>query len=114
MVLAIFFQRIIGLPFWWYSSGLKAVIVRLTQTVISTIRGVALDVWIKNLFVPMYGDTSFAGRMISFGMRLVTILSKSLVVLLYVIVCFLIFILYLVFFPFVILGFLYSMGMYFV
>jgi hypothetical protein len=37
----------------------------------------ALGVWMKNLFVPMYGDTEWSGRLISFGIRFVMIFVRG-------------------------------------
>ncbi len=36
-----------------------------------------LDIWIKNLFKPMYGQRDIAGKIISFFMRLFQIIFRS-------------------------------------
>ena len=67
----------IGFPFWWYSKGL----VRWTRFVWQWYTDYAaylgVTVWVKNLFVPMYGSYDIPGRIISFFMRLVVIAARS-------------------------------------
>ncbi len=74
----------------------------------SSIRFFGLDIWIKNLFVPMYGETTIAGRLISFGVRLFMIVFRGIgvaasFVFFVLVVCF-----YLAIFPISILGILYN------
>lgn len=68
-------------PIWWYSTGL-----------IKTLRGVwffyrrqeaslGFYVWLKNMFVPMYGQYDIAGRLISFLIRLVQVIYRGLLML---------------------------------
>ena len=72
-------------PLWWYSEGL-----------LKTLRGVynfwreqeaslGFSVWLKNIFVPMYGQQDFAGRAISFFIRLVQIIYRGTVLLIFII-----------------------------
>ncbi len=39
------------------------------------------SIWLKNLFVPMFGQTDFAGRAISFFLRIFQIIFKGLALL---------------------------------
>ncbi|MBI5370292.1 hypothetical protein HZA85_03830 [Candidatus Uhrbacteria bacterium] len=107
MVLQMLFLRIVGFPIWWYGPGLALFLKRLLQTAGSLAESLALKVWMKNLFVPMYGDTSFAGRAISFGIRLVMIISRTVGLFLYAILLMVLFVLYLVLPPIAVLGFFY-------
>lgn len=68
------------LPLWWYTSGLSTVFVWVRETMQSIVRSFGLGIWMKHLFVPMYGDTTFVGRFISFGIRLAVIVGKSIAV----------------------------------
>jgi fatty acid desaturase len=45
-----------------------------------------LSVWLKNIFTPMYGQHDFLGKAISFFMRLVQIIARSFLMLIYVII----------------------------
>lgn len=82
-------------PIWWYSAGL-----------IKTLRGVGIFyreqeaslnffVWLKNIFVPMYGQYDLAGRLVSFFIRLVQIIYRGLAMLIIIILGLLFIIFYL-------------------
>ncbi len=106
-----FFQlalsRILGLPIWWYGRGLTALLKQLSQSVFDVSKSLSLRVWMKNLFVPMYGETSFAGRAISFGIRLVMIFVRGLGVILFSGLALVGFVVYVVALPLVIFGLIY-------
>ena len=67
-------------PLWWYSAGLIDAFFRMVDTFRQANDEVALTIWIKNIFVPMYGDYSWQGRLISFFMRVVQIIIRGLLV----------------------------------
>jgi len=71
-------REVFMLPFWWYTSGM----IRTLKWTLSSIKGAprffGLDVWVKNIFVPMYGDTSFVGRLVSFGVRSFMVLGRGI------------------------------------
>lgn len=52
------------------------------QGSVTTLRGYAryfaIEVWIKNIFVPMFGQHDWQSRLISVFMRLVQIIGRSL------------------------------------
>ncbi|MEI6627037.1 MAG: hypothetical protein WCL61_00375 [bacterium] len=60
---------IIFFPIWWYSVGVWKLVKRLWHKLSEIEHGLAVGVWLKNLFVPMYGTRDWAGRLISFLMR---------------------------------------------
>jgi len=69
-------------PVWWYTAGAFRVAAYGFRTLRNAGRGFGVSVWFKNLFRPMFGQYDFAGRIISFVMRLVMILYYSVVLLL--------------------------------
>lgn len=101
------FMELIKLPFWWYSSGLKSTLQWFARSLQSSIQFFGLDVWIKNLFVPMYGETSIAGRLISFGVRLFMIVFRGIGVIFSFIFLILAVAIYLIILPAVIYGVVY-------
>ena len=109
MVLQLFVTRILGLPIWWYGHGLTSFIKRLSEAVTLLAQGLSLRVWMKNLFVPMYGDTSMAGRAISFGVRLMMVVVRGLGVVVYTLLVFCLFVIYLCVPPVVIISFFYHL-----
>ncbi|MCX6798283.1 MAG: hypothetical protein NTX66_03695 [Candidatus Falkowbacteria bacterium] len=65
-------------PIWWYTVGF----IRYGRKILNFLSyqqsSLGLFVWIKNLFVPMYGQHDIAGRLISFFVRIVQIIYRSL------------------------------------
>lgn len=80
------FLNFLYFPIWWYSVGLfkfaKKVFLFWQQRALS----LAILVWIKNLFVPMYGQADFVGRMISFFIRLIQIIFRSVILLFWLVI----------------------------
>ncbi len=71
-------KEFVSLPIWWYTTGLSLVLGWTGKSIKGSVRFFELDVWAKNLFVPMYGETGFTGRAISFGVRLFMIVVRSI------------------------------------
>lgn len=65
-------------PLWWYTDGIRWVVRTLARAMQQTWQSSAIGVWIKNLFVPMYGQHDFWGRIISFFIRLFQIFFRLL------------------------------------
>lgn len=67
---------IIFAPIWWYTSGLVKFLRWALFFEKDRFQKVGVYVWIRNIFVPMYGQYSREGRIISFFMRLVQIIAR--------------------------------------
>lgn len=100
------FVELIRLPLWWYTAGLKLTGGNLLRSVPGSIRYFGVDVWSKNLFVPMYGDTSIMGRLISFIVRLAVLSGRSVAVLVWLAIAFALGFLYLIILPVAVIGFI--------
>ncbi len=74
---------VVRFPFWWYTRGLAQAADRASASVARAARSLALGVWARNLFVPMYGETGTEGRVISFFVRLAMVLLRGIAVLLW-------------------------------
>lgn len=70
-------------PVWWYSKGLLQILKMLKNFLADKQKSLALIVWIKNIFRPMYGQYDWAGVLISFFMRTVQIFFRSIVMFFY-------------------------------
>jgi len=68
---------IIYFPIWWYTKGLLQSFTWAVGVVTYSEKVLGLGVWVKNWFRPMYRQTDLTGRLISFFMRTVNILAKS-------------------------------------
>lgn len=88
-------------PLWWYSRGAARAVRSLASGMQETARSLALRVWLKNLFVPMYGQYDLQGRIISFFMRLFQIIVRSLAAFFWLLIRVAVFVIYLAVPPFV-------------
>jgi hypothetical protein len=70
--------EILYFPIWWYSSGLVLVVKNIGRFLDSQEKNLGFSIWLKNIFVPMYGQRDFASRIISFIMRLIQIIVRGL------------------------------------
>ena len=68
-------------PLWWYSAGLVKTIRGVGQFYHNEQVSLNFFVWLKNIFVPMYGQHDLTGRLISFFMRLVQVIFRGLLML---------------------------------
>ncbi|MDO8425306.1 MAG: hypothetical protein Q7T01_02215 [bacterium] len=62
--------EMVTIPAWWYTRGLMLVLRWFWRSVRRWEQSVGLGLWARNLLVPMYGQTDWQGRLISFFMRL--------------------------------------------
>jgi hypothetical protein len=65
-------------PLWWYSRGLYICLRALLNFCDQWWRALAVALWLKYLFVPMYGQRDFFGRLISFMMRVLQIVFRMM------------------------------------
>ena len=71
-------KDILYFPLWWYSRGLKQLAIKLKNFLVNKERSLALFVWIKNIFRPMYAQYDWAGILISFFVRLFQITVRGI------------------------------------
>lgn len=87
---------VIGFPLWWYGRGLAAWTRGVWEWWQGYRAAMSVWVWVRNIFVPMYGSYDIAGRIISFFMRVAMIVLRSVAVVLATIFLSAIFLAYLV------------------
>ena len=68
-------------PLWWYSAGLVKTLQGVSNYYRSQEASLGFFVWLKNIFIPMYGQRDLPGRLISFFIRLVQIIYRGLAML---------------------------------
>jgi hypothetical protein len=78
-------KEIIFFPIWWYSIGLAKVVRGLMNFLSDRQRSLALFVWIKNIFKPMYQQYDWQGLLISFFMRSIMIVIRGVALLFWVV-----------------------------
>lgn len=87
--------EIIYFPIWWYSVGFFRFLGNVRLFLRGQERSLGFWVWAKNIFVPMYGQSDFAGRIISFFMRLIQVIVRGFIMLLWVTICLVVLIIWL-------------------
>ncbi len=68
---------LIRFPYWWYTEGLSKTLHWIGNSLAFRWRSYAIGIWASNLFVPMYGQNDLTGRLVSFFMRLVVLIARS-------------------------------------
>lgn len=91
-ILAELVRDILYFPLWWYSRGCFNLILSLKNFLVNKQKALALLVWIKNIFKPMYAQYDWQGMIISFFVRLVQIIFRSILMLFWLILSLAVFI----------------------
>lgn len=81
MVFRDFIGSILGFPVWWFTRGFAYFVGVYARVLRGFANQFAVVVWVKNLFVPMYGSYDVSGRIISFVVRLAQIFVRGFVML---------------------------------
>ncbi|MBU1203437.1 hypothetical protein KKH39_05335 [Patescibacteria group bacterium] len=68
--------EILYFPIWWYTQGLKKMVLYVINSIQNTNRNLALTLMLKSMFKPMFGQYDREGRIISFFMRLILIIVR--------------------------------------
>ncbi len=92
-----FFLDLIYFPLWWYTGGVKQAGFFCWQLLQQGNLRLAPGLWLKNIFVPMFGQTDLQGKLISLLMRLVNIIGRSIALFFWLFVVLFVFCLWLVF-----------------
>jgi len=74
---------ILYFPLWWYTSGIKFAFKKCFAFFLAGNSRLAPGLWLKNIFVPMFGQWDFQGRIISFFMRLFQVIIRFFILLLW-------------------------------
>lgn len=86
----IFFEAIFDVlyfPVWWYTGGAKHALIWCYGALMSGNASLAPGLWLKNIFVPMFGQYDIQGRIISFFMRLFQVIGRGIALIFWLAVC---------------------------
>ena len=86
IIISLIFE-ILYFPVWWYGVGLGRSLKGIWRFWRDQEKVLGFSVWAKNIFVPMYGQYDWAGRLISFMVRLVQIIFRGFVLLIWLVLC---------------------------
>lgn len=73
-----FVSDVFYFPVWWYTKGLKRFVIACGYAVQEAELSLAPGIWLKNIFVPMYGQYDWQGRLMSVFMRIVNIIGRGI------------------------------------
>lgn len=65
-------------PIWWYTEGFFEVVNWSRRSLAYRWRAYSFALWLKNFFVPMYGQYDWAGRLVSVFMRFVVLIGRGI------------------------------------
>ncbi|MEI7741254.1 MAG: hypothetical protein WCJ29_02000 [bacterium] len=68
---------VLAFPLWWFWSGVPYFVKVYRRAWRNFSNEFGVGVWMKNLFVPMYGARDISGRLISFIIRLFQVIVRS-------------------------------------
>ena len=74
------FGSIAWFPVWWYTDGLTLAASKAVAALRYRSQAYAFRIWIRNFFVPMYGQHDLAGRLVSVFMRLIVLVGRSIAI----------------------------------
>ncbi len=84
-----FLGKLIGgilyFPVWWYGPGLAMVVLGVGRFWGRRQSSLGFFIWLKNIFVPMYGQRDFSGRVVSFIMRFFQVVFRGLLMFIYLV-----------------------------
>lgn len=98
---------IIYFPIWWYTGGVWRALLFCFNMLKEGNSHFAPGLWLRNLFVPMYGQFDWQGRIISFFMRSAQIFARLIALLIWFVFCVIIFLFWLALPLFLVWGMIY-------
>ncbi len=90
-----FFLDILYFPIWWYTRGAKRAAVAVWHMFQEANISLAPGLWLRHILTPMFGQTDWQGRIMSFFMRVVNIIGRTIALVVWMLVCLLVFSLWL-------------------
>ncbi|MFH1291879.1 MAG: hypothetical protein ABIH87_01645 [bacterium] len=74
-------------PIWWYGHGSVHAGQWCLGLFMDGNASLAPGLWLKNIFVPMFGQWDWRGRIISFFIRLINIIIRSIMLAVWLVFC---------------------------
>jgi len=69
---------VLRFPLWWYGDGIVHLVGWMAGKLAFRWKSYGFVIWMQNLFVPMYGQYDWAGRLVSFVMRIVVLIGRAI------------------------------------
>lgn len=73
-----FFIDLIYFPLWWYTGGSRGALIFCFHLIQDANLTLAPGLWLRNIFVPMFGQTDWQGRLLSVFMRIMNVIVRAI------------------------------------
>jgi len=90
-----FVLDILYYPLWWYTGGARRMVLFCWRQIQEGNLNFSPGLWLVNIFVPMFGQTDWQGRIVSFFMRLVNVIFRFIALLIWTAIVVVLFFFYL-------------------
>ena len=91
-----FFVDLVYFPVWWYTGGAKRAVLFCYRLIQDGNAQFVPFLWLKNIFVPMYGQRDIQGFLMSVFVRFWNVIFRSIFLLLWTVVVCCLFLIYLI------------------
>ena len=88
--------NVLYFPIWWYAQGLKKTTLFCLRKIADGEKRLGLKIWLTNLFKPMFGQYDWQGKIISFFVRLIQLIFRTVFMVVWIFLVVIFFIFYLV------------------
>ena len=78
--------EVLFFPLWWYSLGFWQICRFALAFLRRREQQIGFLVWLKNIFVPMYGQTDLVSRLVSFLVRSTQVVVRGVFLLIFVVI----------------------------
>ncbi|MFH0857660.1 MAG: hypothetical protein V1848_02835 [Candidatus Magasanikbacteria bacterium] len=95
-------------PLWWYTKGIRHITTNLFSLFETGNILMSPGLWLKNIFVPMYGQYDWQGRLVSFFVRFGNVIARAFGLVFWVFILFVLLIAWIMLPPFCIYMFILS------
>ena len=89
-------KDILYFPLWWYGKGFFIFALKMLNFIKNQEKSLALFIWIKNIFKPMYGQSDLQGILVSIFIRIIQIIFRSIVMLFVILIALILIIIWLI------------------
>lgn len=67
-------------PVWWYTKGFTLIRTKAWAALRYRSQSYGFKIWIRNFFVPMYGQHDITGKLVSVFMRFIVLIGRSIAI----------------------------------
>ena len=91
-----FFLDLLFFPIWWYSKGAVRALLFCMHLIQTGNRELAPGLWLRNIFVPMFGQRDIQGRLVSIFIRIINVIGRGIGLIFWIVMVFVLFLCWLI------------------